>query len=290
MKRCCPACKSKNATPVGEKLNFQFVICSACKSLFTSEPPVDGEEQQYEDYGYSSSNIPSFIDARCDELVKPFEKYRKFNKFLEVGFGAGTVIRAAARARWNVSGVEMSSTAVKVLGDRHPEFDLRCGALESQSFEAESFDGVAIVEVIEHVLDPEPLLSEVFRILRPGGVVWVTTPSLNSLSWRLLGLNWSMVAPPDHLEIYSTKGVRTLLASCGYTVQRLDTFGINPYEILKFYKGKEEVSVGDRLNSGYDLNESLESGGVGKMAKQAVNALLNLAKLGDGIKVWAEKN
>jgi hypothetical protein len=98
-----------------------------------------------------------------------------------------------------------------------------------------------------------------------------------------------MVAPPDHLEIYSTRGVSMLLESGGFKVRRLDTFGVNPYEILKFYKGRSEVSTGERLSSGYDINQQFESDGKGKFAKKAINSCLNFMKLGDGIKVWAEK-
>jgi SAM-dependent methyltransferase len=266
------------------------VRCNACGTLFTSREPIQGQEQDYADYGYSTNSIPTFIDRRCDELVIPFNKYRKLNRFLEIGFGAGTIIRAAARAGWNVAGVEMSTAAVEVLRAKHPEFDLRCGSVESQVFDGDSFDAIAVVEVIEHVVDPAPLLAEAARLLRPGGVAWVTTPSLNSISWKILGLEWSMVAPPDHLEIYSITGVRRLLDSCGLTVRRIDTLGANPYEIISYFRnGRNGVSVSDRVSSGYELNGSLEAGSVGKTVKQAMNKFLTLTRAGDGIKAWAEK-
>lgn len=287
--RSCPACSTTGQfADEGEKWNYSFVICSGCGTLYTKQYPE--QQQDYDDYGYSQNTIPEFIDRRCDELVKPFEAYRSTNRFLEVGFGAGTIISAAARAGWTVTGVEVSKAAVRALGNQHPEFDLRCGMLEEQELPDRHFDAVAIVEVIEHVIDPLPVLVEVARILRPGGVAWVTTPSLGSLTWKLLGLDWSMVAPPDHLEIFSLDGIKRLAERSGLKVKKIQTYGLNPVEIVRYYQsGRKEVTVTERLTSGYELNEALEDSKLKKFAKIAVNEILNITGLGDGAKLWAEK-
>lgn len=289
--RNCPACANTSYSPAGEKSHFKLGYCRKCGTLFSLRLPNVGEEQDYDDYGYENQEVvPDFINKRCDELVRPFAKYRSTNRFRDVGFGAGTIIRAAARAGWNVSGCEISNSAVKALESQHPEFDLHCGTLESRAFEGDQFVVISIVEVIEHVPDPSPILKEAFRILRPGGIMWVTTPNLDSLSYKALGINWSMVAPPDHIDIYSKKGASILIQSCGFTIDRLETFGINPHEIHQYYKGgKKEVSASERLYSGYELNEALEGRESLKVIKNVVNSVLNLTKQGDGLKIGAEK-
>src|SRR5688572_8674420 len=134
MSRFCPACQGRRSVFVGEKLEYELVRCIDCGTLFTKEEPSEGEEQDYEDYGPCDSQVPDFIDKRCDELVHPFDAYRQLNRFLEIGFGAGTIIRAAARAGWRATGVEMSRAAVRSLSERHPDLELFSGTVESQGF------------------------------------------------------------------------------------------------------------------------------------------------------------
>lgn len=292
MERNCPACNSSNKRRLGEKLGFNFCICTHCGSLYTLQEPQPGSEQDYEDYGGygKEDSIPAFIHARCDELIKPFDAYRKLNTILDVGFGAGTLLEAAGRQNWKVSGVEVSKTAADYQKKKHPEFDIHCDFLENVQYPDNSFDVVMVIEVIEHVLDPKPILKEVFRILRPGGVAWVTTPNLKSISWYLLGLHWSMITPPDHLEIYTVSGVKKLSTSCGFELKNVVTHGINPYEIINHFKaGKDDYVPSSRVSTGYELNEALVSNSGGIMAKKLVNKFLGFTRLGDGMKVLLEK-
>ncbi|HKY41026.1 MAG TPA: class I SAM-dependent methyltransferase [Polyangiaceae bacterium] len=50
----------------------------------------------------------------------------------------------------------------------------------------DSFDTVVSMEVIEHVADPIPWVREALRVLRPNGVLFVTTPNYGSLSLRII--------------------------------------------------------------------------------------------------------
>jgi 2-polyprenyl-3-methyl-5-hydroxy-6-metoxy-1,4-benzoquinol methylase len=61
------------------------------------------------------------------------------------------------------------------------------GEIEDAGFDDDRFDVVVLSEVVEHLTDPRTLLNEVHRILRPGGLLWATTPNGSGLSWRLLG-------------------------------------------------------------------------------------------------------
>jgi 2-polyprenyl-3-methyl-5-hydroxy-6-metoxy-1,4-benzoquinol methylase len=291
-KRICPACASNENKLIGHKLGFDFGTCKKCGTLYTLHEPNSGEEQSWEEYGgYGKEDgVPQFVHQRCDELIKPFDKYRKLNTFLDIGFGAGTITQAAGRAGWKVFGVEVSKVAVDFLAHKHPEYDLYCGYLEDRKYDDNSFDAIAIVEVVEHVLDPIPILKEAYRILRPGGVIWVTTPNLHSLSWSVMGLEWSMVTPPDHLELYTKEGATIMLEASGFKVKKIITYGINPYEIKNHFKSSNASFVpSERVNSGYELNESMGSSSKGRFIKNSVNSFLNIIRKGDSMKVWAEK-
>ena len=52
------------------------------------------------------------------------------------------------------------------------------GDLLAMPFPADAFDGIVLTEVLEHCVDPKAALAEVFRVLKPGGLLLVTSPFL----------------------------------------------------------------------------------------------------------------
>jgi SAM-dependent methyltransferase len=69
--------------------------------------------------------------------------------------------------------------------------------------------------VIEHVRDPADFLQRVRRVLKPGGVIFIATPSTDSWSARLLGRHW-MEYKPEHLFYFDRNSVRRLLQNAGF--------------------------------------------------------------------------
>jgi SAM-dependent methyltransferase len=79
--------------------------------------------------------------------------------------------------------------------------------------EDESFDVVVAGELLEHLRDPQRLVSEIRRVLRPGGTFVASVPNAYRLKGRLLFL---FGRPPEndptHLQMFSAADVRALLA------------------------------------------------------------------------------
>jgi len=75
------------------------------------------------------------------------------------------------------------------------------------------------------------------------------------------------------------------------------TEGVNPFELLNSLRSPgaqlpSEASSPpgyNRVETGYHLNEALMASASRRMLKKTVNALLNLGRLGDTLKIWAEK-
>ena len=79
-------------------------------------------------------------------------------------------------------------------------------------FADESFDAVAAGELVEHVRDPDALVAEVRRVLRPGGAFVGSVPNFFRLKNRL----WFLAGrpldhDPTHLHVFAPRDVRTLL-------------------------------------------------------------------------------
>lgn len=292
--RNCPACGSSRGRKRGPKHDFEMMItCAACGTLYVECLPDATEAMDYDAY-YTSSNlsVSDFISKRVEEIVAGFAGYRQANRLLEVGFGSGAMLRAAARAGWSAEGVEISRTATEHA--RQEGFKVFCGDLSEANYANGYFDVVIASELLEHIDDPLRIVTEIARILRPGGLLWATTPNIKGLSSRMLGLNWTTVSP-DHLHLFSRKGISWLLNGAGFRRIRLDTQGVNPFELWQalfhrneFLNADTDIAITARVNSGCNLNEALARSGPRRALKKLVNEVLRLSHLGDSIKVWAE--
>jgi SAM-dependent methyltransferase len=294
----CPACRQAAGRSRGRKNDFHLFSCESCATLYTAHVPGITQSQDYDIYyGPENLTVPAFIDRRLDEIVSTFKPYRKNERLLDVGFGAGSFLEAAERNNWQAFGVEVSQTAVEHVRERG--FEVFCGELGKAAYPDDYFDVIIASEVLEHVPYPRALIEEIRRVLRPGGLLWETTPHGRGISARLLGLSWSNVCPPDHLQLFSVAGIRGLLSNAGFERVEVATHGTNPFEILHSMRRRatsatpENGSVGgenfNRVESSYQLNEFLSEKPFRRLVKGTVNGLLNASRMGDSLKIRAEK-
>jgi SAM-dependent methyltransferase len=112
-------------------------------------------------------------------------------RLLDVGCGNGQFLAELDRIsdlsarKWELHGVDYSP-AVLDEARRQPYVFERCNLEEGIPYPDNSFDVVSAGEVIEHIYDPDRLLAETRRVLRPGGHVVLTTPNLQAWYNRAL--------------------------------------------------------------------------------------------------------
>jgi SAM-dependent methyltransferase len=292
----CPVCRGQRKKDLGEKDGFKIYRCSGCGSIYTGHLSENGGEFDYSEY-YDEGNLstPAFINQILKDTFAGFETYRENGRLLDVGCGAGTLLDVARESGWEPRGVEVSLPAVQRMSERG--LDVFHGTLQQAAYPDGYFDIVTASEVIEHVSDPADVLKEISRVLKPGGLLWMTTPNGNGLSARLLGKDWSVVSPPEHLHLFSARGLRDMVQGAGFSGCRVATTGLNPVAILGLFRRPTEKSTAesehtapvefDRVQSGYALNEWMVKGKLTRNLKGIINAGLNLAGLGDNLKIWA---
>jgi hypothetical protein len=145
-----------------------------------------------------------------------------------------------------------------------------------------------MIEFLEHVPEPERFLSAALGWLRPGGILYLTTPNAQSLNHRLLGLDWSVICPPDHLTIWTAKGLRTALSNAGFSCRRIRTEGLNPGEVIARLNRKRDVPVViNRQQVAVSLNSVFSRSPIRRAVKKGLNRVLSTFGAGDSIKVWA---
>lgn len=287
--RPCPACVSVNSKGLGLKNAFQILQCGNCRTLFTDRLPTETESEDYNAY-YNESNlvVPDFIRDRLRAIISEFEPYRKTNRLLDIGFGAGTILEIGKEMGWDVFGLEVSLPAVEQARSRG--FEVEHGDLAGSGYIDNFFDVVTASEILEHLPDPAGDLKVIARILRHGGLFWGTTPNAAGISFKLMNKEWSMLSPPEHLQLYSRQGIRSMAQKAGFNDVKIRTHGVNPHEIARhFRRSAIEENEFSRVISGYELNESLTKDPLRRAVKNAINGALDLFKVGDSLKIFATK-
>lgn len=285
--RPCPACAETASDAIGEENGFELRCCSRCESIFTARLPRPDEAEDYGRY-YHEGNLetPAFVHRSLDALINSQAAYRQSNRWLDVGFGAGALLQAAARQGWRTTGTEVAPRPAEAMSAAG--FDVHVGSLEDVELPAASFDVISAIEVVEHVPDPGALLAEARRLLRPGGALYLTTPHARGLSARCLGIRWSIVSPPEHLQLFSIQGARTLCRRAGFPEQSVRTHVLNPYELvqlLPWRRRAQKVTGAQRVATSYKLNATLTRRQAGALMKAVANGVLNASRLGDSLKL-----
>ncbi|HHS14109.1 MAG TPA: class I SAM-dependent methyltransferase [bacterium] len=132
-----------------------------------------------------------WADESYEGLLKSSENrnlHRIFSRFLarpglkiiEAGCGMGTWVTHLKRMGHDVLGVDYMDSTVQKLKAVDPEFPVQQGDVNDLAFPDSTFDAYVSLGVIEHFQEgPEKALAEAFRILKPGGMAFITVPYLS---------------------------------------------------------------------------------------------------------------
>lgn len=234
----CPVCATSNARYFFTKHGYPVYRCRQCKLEFLHSQPDDGLLASIYDSNYflgeptresaertaqlKSATAGLYLDRIGGALSRPGAR------ILEVGCGNGELLVQARMRGFQVEGIEYSATAAENTNRRLGSGTVQVGTLDTVPLPLESFDAIVACDVIEHVRDPKAFVRRAYACLRPGGMVFLVTPSLDNWTRALMRQHW-MEYKVEHLFYFSRRSLRLLLASSGF--QR-----------LAFYSNKKAVS------------------------------------------------
>jgi SAM-dependent methyltransferase len=220
----CPLCAAPQAEFLFSKDTHPVYRCRKCRAEFLHPQPDDtvlasiyGPEYFLGGEGEGTERVARMKAATAQRYLAHIAQRLKQDqrRLLEIGCGAGELLFQAQQQGFDVRGVEFSSSSVAVANRRLGRTAVEAGTLETANVPRQYFDVIVGCDVVEHVRDPRAFLARVYECLKPGGMVFLITPSPDSLSRKLLGRHW-MEYKTEHLFYFSKTSLSHLLGAVGF--------------------------------------------------------------------------
>jgi SAM-dependent methyltransferase len=116
--------------------------------------------------------------------------------------------------------------------------------IEDLQIHAGKFALLTSFELLEHLHTPAAMISQVFKLLQPGGYFFATTLSGEGFDIQVLWEKSRSVFPPHHLNFLNPESLARLCSEAGFIVSAVDTPGVLDWEILEGAIKREEAAVG----------------------------------------------
>lgn len=189
--------------------------------------------QFYERYWERPQEIDSEVglevEPRQELLRKALRGLPKGAPILDAGCGAGAFSGFLAELGFQIVGVDISARAVALGRERFPNVAFHAAALEAGlPLRNELFKAVWCSEVLEHLFDVHKALSEINRVLQPGGTLVLTTPYhglLKNLIIALKGYDQHYNPYLSHIRFFSRRSLIGCIERAGFRVERWGGIG-----------------------------------------------------------------
>lgn len=297
----CPNCGSADKKAFvevpdrhyGIKGSFTYSECGSCSLIFLDPMPTDSELMAfYPEDSYYSYNVEfAAEDPWWKELIRKilFLNYRTKDpafstpgRMLDIGCGNGWFIYTMRQKGWDVRGVEPSKAGAEA-GRISGKLDIHHGDLLTANYPSDYFDYVRSNHSFEHIPNPNEILDEIYRILKPGGKAFIGVPNINSVNGRVFGPYWYYLGAPVHTFNYSDKTLPQLLKRHRFRNIHVK-YNSNYSGILGSIQIKRNEGTSKKSNEGFIVNFFPFKVLAGFFSK-----LFNISRQGDCIEVIFQK-
>ena len=180
---------------------------------------------------YNSSNYDSFkntakgsLDIIYFLIQKIMFRYKLFliriylkgNRILDYGAGSGKFATYLSKKSFNTSVVEPYNKEIYNHSIIKTNFFEKIADIPK----SESYDGITFWHVLEHLPNPEHVLSKIHSLLEEKGVLMIAVPNINSFDARYYKSYWAALDVPRHIWHYTIKGIVSLVESKGFKLEK----------------------------------------------------------------------
>ena len=195
----CSASSDKSYYPTSSKGNMvnQVVRCKRCRLVYTNprekQHDIIRKYQHYVDHTYVSEELSRRKNARKIINYVKKEGAQSPGRWLDVGCSVGFCVDELRAAGWDAYGIESSRWASYFARDLL-KLNVKTGQVEHLAeYPANYFDVVSMIVVLAHVIEPVKVISEIRRVLKDGGILFIQTPDFGCLMSRIMRSRWKTV-------------------------------------------------------------------------------------------------
>ncbi len=237
----CDVCSCSEQKLLFSKHNYSFVECAECRHQFV---PFQGtDEELFKTYENNFFSDGGYADYEADKpvlqknfarFIKILHKHRPQGRLFEVGCAYGFFLELAQK-HWQAEGIDIQQEAV-AYARRQLGVHASCGDFLKRPVPENNFDVVAMWDTIEHLRNPSDYVKKTAEILKPGGILALTTGDVGSPTARLLGTGWRLYYPPEHLHYFSRRTIARLLDRSGLKIVQIRHVGFHRSMEMMLYR------------------------------------------------------
>ena len=206
--------------------------CTACGQLVSQMTEAD-YHRSMQAFDSTAFNLPNareskrryaYARRRLARALRLLGDAPALPRLLDVGCSRGDFVAAAAQLGFAAEGIEPAPHIAEAA--RAAGRTVHTGLLEEQKFPTARFDILSLFEVIEHLRAPLPLLEECRRILRPGGILIISTGNTTSWTARAMKARWDYFQigkDAGHVSFFNPRSMALLAVRAGFEMAALST-------------------------------------------------------------------
>jgi len=257
-KRNCPYCLSTEYLPSDKFLDlYEVAHCLSCDSLYVNPCPSPESLQYY----YNKCECNLLFDkllvkrgkkkeknvvnrgklTNVTDILKQIKK-KKIN-ILEIGCGSGSFLNLLDSTlqndfnfdEYNLYGVDIDGNAIS--NNENKNINFTVGSAETFQIN-KKFDIIIHFELIEHLPNPNKMMSNIYKHLEEDGYSYFTTP--NALGFEIKAIHYNNIRflahgifPPMHLNAFNQRNLTHFLLRNNFKVRNISTPGIFDVSIVK---------------------------------------------------------
>ncbi len=255
MEVSCPACDGDSFIEEFEKLGFKYVSCKNCSTLFVSpRPQLDTLKEFYSKSPSSSFWVNEFFmpvaEVRREKIFKPRADY--VSKILDtskrwvvgdIGAGIGLFLEELRNLLPGNRYIAIEPSVEMADICNKKGLEAKCICIEDINGMG-NFDLLTSFELLEHLFDPASFIKKVYTLLKPGGLLLLTTLNCKGFDILLLWDKSKSIIPPHHLNFFNPSSMRHLLERSGFEVIEISTPGKLDWDIIEGMINNEGVDMG----------------------------------------------
>lgn len=211
-----------------KSLNAHF-SSKALSQLYTDYYPRSSYSLEEHRPYFERSGFKAWFDG---VKFSAFRWIPKNVRILDIGCGFGETLGYHKSRGCDVYGVEADENIQRV--SEKFGYKIHIGLFDPADFPPQYFDYVTLDQVIEHVADPEIVLSGIARVLKSSGKVVISTPNANGWGANVFGRKWINWHAPYHLQFFSKQSIKIVAQKAGLILEQAKTITNSDWLFLQW--------------------------------------------------------